>query len=37
MPGDPDETYTLDDYRNRYAIYKLDADLQARTPPHPSS
>src|SRR5262245_8439234 len=29
MPGDPDETYTLDDYRNRYAIYRLDADLQA--------
>jgi alkaline phosphatase D len=28
MPGDPDETYTLDDYRNRYAIYKLDANLQ---------
>lgn len=29
MPGAPDETYTLDDYRNRYAIYKLDPDLQA--------
>ena len=29
MPGEPDECYTLDDYRNRYAIYKLDADLQA--------
>jgi alkaline phosphatase D len=29
MPGDPDETYTLDDYRQRYGIYKLDADLQA--------
>src|SRR5215475_10148303 len=28
LPGDPDKTYTLDDYRNRYAIYKLDADLQ---------
>lgn len=29
MPGAPNETYTLDDYRNRYAIYKMDADLQA--------
>ena len=29
MPGDPDETYTLDDYRHRYALYKLDPDLQA--------
>src|SRR6266540_2089968 len=29
MPGDPDECYTLDDYRHRYALYKLDADLQA--------
>src|SRR5262245_34978011 len=29
MPGDPDEIFTLDDYRNRYAIYKLDDDLQA--------
>jgi len=29
MPGDPDECYTLDDYRHRYAIYKLDEDLQA--------
>ena len=23
------EIYTLDDYRNRYALYKLDSDLQA--------
>src|SRR5262249_20213340 len=29
MPGDPDECYTPDDYRHRYAIYKLDEDLQA--------
>ena len=29
MPGLPDEIYTVDDYRNRYAIYKLDPDLQA--------
>jgi alkaline phosphatase D len=29
MPGAPDETFTLDDYRNRYAIYKIDPDLQA--------
>ncbi len=29
MPGEPDETYTLDDYRQRYAIYKTDPDLQA--------
>ena len=29
MPGEPDETYTLDDYRHRYAIYKTDPDLQA--------
>ena len=29
MPGDPDETFTLDNYRNRYALYKLDPDLQA--------
>lgn len=28
MPGEPDETYTLDDYRYRYAIYKSDPDLQ---------
>jgi alkaline phosphatase D len=29
MPGAPDEIYTLDDYRHRYAIYKTDPDLQA--------
>jgi alkaline phosphatase D len=29
MPGGPEETFTLDNYRNRYAIYKLDPDLQA--------
>jgi alkaline phosphatase D len=29
MPGEPDECYTLDDYRHRYAVYKLDPDLQA--------
>jgi alkaline phosphatase D len=29
LPGEPDETYTLDDYRQRYAIYKTDPDLQA--------
>jgi alkaline phosphatase D len=29
MPDEPDETYTLDDYRHRYALYKLDPDLQA--------
>ena len=29
MPGDPDECYTLDDYRHRYGVYKLDDDLQA--------
>jgi alkaline phosphatase D len=29
MPGEPDEVYTLDDYRHRYAIYKSDPDLQA--------
>jgi len=29
MPGDPDETYTLDDYRHRYSLYQLDPDLQA--------
>jgi alkaline phosphatase D len=29
LPGDSDEEiYTLDDYRRRYAIYKLDPDLQ---------
>ena len=29
MPGDPDEIYALSDYRRRYALYKLDPDLQA--------
>jgi alkaline phosphatase D len=29
MPGEPDEIYTLDDYRHRYGIYQLDPDLQA--------
>ncbi|HXV10089.1 MAG TPA: alkaline phosphatase D family protein, partial [Burkholderiales bacterium] len=29
MPGEPNECYTLDDYRHRYALYKLDPDLQA--------
>jgi alkaline phosphatase D len=29
MPGEPEECYTLDDYRHRYALYKLDPDLQA--------
>jgi alkaline phosphatase D len=29
MPGEPDECYTLDDYRNRYAIHQMDLDLQA--------
>lgn len=29
MPGDPDEIHTVSDYRHRYAIYKLDPDLQA--------
>jgi alkaline phosphatase D len=29
LPGEPDELYTLDDYRQRYAIYKSDPDLQA--------
>ena len=29
MPGEPDESFTLDDYRQRYATYKLDLDLQA--------
>jgi alkaline phosphatase D len=28
MPGEPDEIYTLSDYRHRYAVYKMDADLQ---------
>jgi alkaline phosphatase D len=29
LPGEPDEAATLDDYRQRYAIYKTDPDLQA--------
>src|SRR5262245_32630744 len=29
MPGEPDECYTLDDYRHRYSLYQLDPDLQA--------
>lgn len=29
MPGMPAKCLTLADYRNRYAIYKLDPDLQA--------
>lgn len=29
MPGAPGKCFTLSDYRNRYAIYKLDKDLQA--------
>lgn len=29
MPGEPDEIYTLDDYRHRYALHQMDADLQA--------
>jgi alkaline phosphatase D len=29
MPGEPDEIYTLSDYRHRYAVYKSDPDLQA--------
>ena len=29
LPGEPDEPYSLDDYRHRYAIYKTDPDLQA--------
>ena len=29
MPDEPGECLTLDDYRHRYALYKLDADLQA--------
>jgi alkaline phosphatase D len=30
-----DETYSLTDYRNRYALYKLDADLAAAHAAHP--
>ena len=29
MPGDPGECFTLDDYRHRYGLYRLDPDLQA--------
>lgn len=29
VPGVTDESYSLDDYRIRYAAYKLDPDLQA--------
>jgi alkaline phosphatase D len=29
VPRDVDETFTLDDYRYRYSLYKLDLDLQA--------
>jgi alkaline phosphatase D len=29
LPGEPDEPYTLDDYRHRYAAYKSDPNLQA--------
>jgi alkaline phosphatase D len=29
MPGEPNECYTLDDYRHRYSLHQLDADLQA--------
>ncbi len=29
MPDEPGEIFTLDDYRHRYAMYKLDRDLQA--------
>jgi alkaline phosphatase D len=29
MPGEPDECFTLDDYRHRYSLHQLDADLQA--------
>jgi alkaline phosphatase D len=28
MPGEPDEIYTLDDYRHRYGVYQSDPDLQ---------
>jgi alkaline phosphatase D len=28
MPGEPDEIYSLADYRQRYAVYKMDPDLQ---------
>jgi alkaline phosphatase D len=29
MPGDPDDCYTVDDYRHRYSLHQLDPDLQA--------
>ncbi|MEQ1776866.1 MAG: alkaline phosphatase D family protein [Burkholderiales bacterium] len=29
MPGEPDECFTLEDYRHRYSLHQLDADLQA--------
>lgn len=29
MPGKPGKCRSLEDFRNRYALYKLDADLQA--------
>ena len=29
MPGEPDECYTLDDYRHRYSLYSSIPDLQA--------
>ena len=29
MQGEPDEIYSLSDYRRRYALYKRDPDLQA--------
>jgi alkaline phosphatase D len=29
MPGEPEEAYTLEDYRYRYSLYQLDPDLQA--------
>jgi alkaline phosphatase D len=29
MPGEPEEAYTLDDYRHRYSLYQMDPDLQA--------
>ncbi len=29
MPGAPEKCIALEDFRNRYAIYKLDPDLQA--------
>jgi alkaline phosphatase D len=30
-----EEIYTIDDYRNRYALYRSDADLQAAHAAHP--